>query len=166
MEINWLALLVAAVVPMVTGFVWYNERVFGNAWMKASGVTRDTPGGASMPVTFGLTFFFSFMLATALQSVVIHQLAIYSVLMNEPGIQDPTSDIGKFVADFMAKYGNNFRTFKHGVLHGVIAGIFIALPILGVNALFERKGARYILINAGYWTVTLALMGGIICGWK
>jgi hypothetical protein len=165
MEMNWLALLVAAIVPMVTGAIWYNQRVFGNAWMKATGVTRETPG-ASMPVTFGLSFFFSFLLAMALQSIVIHQMAIYSVLMNEPGLSDPTSEIGKYVADFMAKYGNNFRTFKHGALHGTIAGIFIALPILGVNALFERKGARYILINVGYWTVTLALMGGVICGWK
>lgn len=67
---------------------------------------------------------------------------------------------------FMDDYGNAFRTFKHGVIHGIIAGIFVALPIIGTNALFERKGAKYILINTGYWIVTLAIMGGIICAWK
>ena len=47
----------------------------------------------------------------------------------------------------MADYGDAFRTFKHGALHGTIAGIFIALPIIGTNALFERKSAKYIFIN-------------------
>lgn len=66
---------------------------------------------------------------------------------------------------FMNDYGTAFRTFKHGVLHGVLAGIFIVLPVLGTNALFERKSAKYIFINSGYWIVTLGLMGGIICAW-
>jgi len=39
------------------------------------------------------------------------------------------------------------------------------LPVMGVNALFERKGFKYIAINVGFWTVSLALMGGIICQW-
>lgn len=69
-------------------------------------------------------------------------------------------------AAFMADYGNVFRTFKHGALHGTIAGIFIALPIIGTNALVERKSAKYIFINAGYWVVTLAIMGAIVCGWQ
>jgi len=42
----------------------------------------------------------------------------------------------------------------------------VALPIIGTNALFERKSAKYIFINAGYWIVTLGVMGAIICGWQ
>ncbi|HPH81947.1 MAG TPA: DUF1761 domain-containing protein, partial [Flavobacteriales bacterium] len=68
-----------------------------------------------------------------------------------------------YYADFMSKYGNTFHTFKHGVFHGVLAGIFFALPVLGINSLFDRKSFKYIAINAGFWIVTLALMGGIIC---
>jgi len=67
---------------------------------------------------------------------------------------------------FMDDYGEAFRTFKHGALHGVLAGIFIALPLIGTNALFERKGAKYIFINSGYWIVTFGIMGAIICGWR
>ena len=65
---------------------------------------------------------------------------------------------------FMADYGGAFRTFKHGALHGTMAGVLIALPIIGTNALFDRKSAKYIFINAGYWIVTLAVMGAILCG--
>ena len=69
----------------------------------------------------------------------------------------------KYVNDMMAKYGNEFRTFKHGTFHGTLGGLAFALPILGTNALFERKGFKYIAINVGFWTISMALMGGIIC---
>ena len=66
----------------------------------------------------------------------------------------------------MEKYGSNFRTFKHGVLHGVIGAITIALPVIGINALFERRSFKYVLISGGYWIVTFMIMGGIICMMK
>ena len=34
-------------------------------------------------------------------------------------------------------------------MHGSMAGLFIALPVLGVNALFEGKGWKYILVFVG-----------------
>jgi hypothetical protein len=67
-----------------------------------------------------------------------------------------------FIEDFLTKYGNRFRTFKHGALHGTIAGVFMALPVLAINSLFEGKGFKYVAINAGYWIVCLAIMGGIV----
>ncbi|MBL7782638.1 MAG: DUF1761 domain-containing protein [Saprospiraceae bacterium] len=164
MAFNWLALFVAALIPLLIGFVYYHEAVFGKAWMRESGVTPDPNAG--MARIFGLTYLLSLMLATILQTVVIHQAHVMSLLMNEPGINDPASEMGKWLTDFMAKYGNNFRTFKHGALHGTIAAVFIALPIVGINSLFERKSGKYILLHTGYWIITLALMGGIVCGWK
>lgn len=165
MELNWLAIIVAAFVPMVLGFIWYNPKVFGAAWMKAADMTEDKMKGGNMVLIFGLSFLFSVMLAMILNGMVIHQYSIYSTLMNEPGFGDPNSEIGQFIADFMGKYGHNFRTFGHGALHGTMTGIFIILPVLATNAMFERKGFKYILVNTGYWTVCLAIMGGIICGW-
>ena len=46
-----------------------------------------------------------------------------------------------------------------------MSGVFFVLPILGINAMFERKGWKYILINTGYWVVTLGIMGAIVSGW-
>lgn len=148
---------------MALGFVWYNPKVFGTAWMKSTGMTKESAKGANMALIFGMSFLFSFFIAMAEQFMVIHQWHIFSILVNDAGLKDPNSDVSLMVKDFMEKHGTNFRTFKHGALHGVIAGIMLALPILGTNALFERKGFKYIAINAGYWTVALALMGGVIC---
>ena len=79
------------------------------------------------------------------------------------GLHTISPELQSLINQYEIMSEGKFRTFKHGALHGTMAGIFIALPILGTNALFERKGWKYILINTGYWTVTLAIMGGIIC---
>lgn len=63
MEINWLAVLVAALVPTLIGFVWYHPKVMGTVWMKAADMTEEKMKGANMGLIFGLSFFFSLMLA-------------------------------------------------------------------------------------------------------
>lgn len=163
---NFLIIFLAALVPMAMGFIWYNPKVLGTAWMKAADVSQEKMKGANMGLVFGLAFLFSFMMAFALQFVVIHQWHLYSILANEPGLKDTNSEVGMMVKGFMEKYGNNFRTFKHGALHGTIGGIMIALPIIGTNALFERKSFKYIAINVGFWIINMALMGGIICAFS
>ncbi|HMC01239.1 MAG TPA: DUF1761 domain-containing protein [Flavobacteriaceae bacterium] len=159
MEINFLALIAAAVSALVVGFIWYNPKVFGTAWMKAADMTEEKMKGANMGKIFALALFFAFLLAFSLQFLTIHQTGAVSLVGG-----DPSNALPSFQA-FMDDYGTAYRTFKHGALHGVIAGIFIALPIIGTNALFERKGAKYIFINSGYWIVTLGIMGAIVCGW-
>ena len=164
MEVNFLVIALSALIPLVVGFIWYSPKVFGTAWMNATGMTPESAKGMNMAVVFGLTYLMAFFVAFLLQPMVIHQYGVMSLLVEEPGFNDPTSEIGMFFSGFMEKYGNNFRTFKHGALHGTIAGLLFVTPIMTVNALFERKGFKYIAINGGFWTVCLALMGGVICG--
>lgn len=163
MQFNWYVPFLAALLPLVLGFIWYNPKVFGNAWMKAADINEEKMKGAKMGLIFSLTYILSVMAAMSLCSMTIHQMHVLSIFRGVTGADDPNSEIGKMLTDFMAKYGNNFRTFKHGAFHGVLGGFFIALPIIGINALFERKGFKYVAINAGFWIVSLALMGGVIC---
>lgn len=160
MEMNFLAILTAAISALVVGFIWYNPKVFGNAWMQAAGITEDQIKGGNMLKIFSLALLFSFMLAFLMTTIVIHQMGAIGLVGGDPSKALPS------YAAFMADYGDAFRTFKHGALHGFISGIFLALPIIGINALFERKSAKYIFINSGYWMVTLTIMGAIICGWR
>jgi hypothetical protein len=90
-------------------------------------------------------------------------MGLYSLLVDEPGFFDPNSEIGKTFSSIMAKYGSNFRTFKHGAFHGIVTTVCLLLPVIGINALFERKSWKYIAIQVGYWAICMALMGGIIC---
>ena len=52
MNINFLALLLAAISTLAVGFIWYHPKVFGTIWMKESGVTEQTMKGSNMIVIF------------------------------------------------------------------------------------------------------------------
>ncbi len=166
-QMNFLITALAALIPLIMGFIWYNPKVMGNAWMKSAGLKEEQMKGGNMALVFILTYVFSFFIALILNPVVIHQYGLMSVVMDQPGMkeQDKASEAYIWLLDAMGKYGHEFRTFKHGAFHGTIAAIMFALPILGINAMFERKGAKYIMINVVYWIITLALMGGVICQW-
>jgi hypothetical protein len=157
-EMNFVAILVAALVPMVMGFIYYHKKVVGGAWMKVTGMTEEKARESNMPVIFLMSFIFSIMLAIIMQSVVIHQLGLQSLFFNDFD--------NELFAQVLDVKGSAFRTFKHGAFHGIITSVFLVLPILGTNALFEQKGWKYIWINFGYWAITLTLMGGIICAWQ
>ncbi|MCD6064529.1 MAG: hypothetical protein K0R82_2440 [Flavipsychrobacter sp.] len=163
MEFNFLIIPLAALIPLFVGFIWYNPKVFGTAWIKSTGLTEEQLKGANMLKVFGLTYLLSIMVALALSAMVIHQTHLFSILKDEPGINEKGTEMNMYLTDFMTKYGSNFRTFKHGAFHGTLGGILLALPIIGVPALFERKSGKYIFINAGFWIVSMALMGGVIC---
>jgi hypothetical protein len=162
-ELNWLVVFGSALVPLAVGALWYGP-LFGKAWMVQADMTEEKIMSANMMKIYGLAIVFSGMLAIALTPIVIHQMGVYSTLQNL-GVDTPGSETNLFLQDFMSKYGTNFRTFKHGALHGFITGLFIFLPVLGTNALFERKSWKYIFINVGYWAVSAMLMGGIISAW-
>ena len=158
MELNFIAVAVSALVPLVIGAIWYNPKVFGTAWMQTSGMTEEKMKNANMALIYGVSLVLSFLLAFSVNGMVIHQVGASQ--MAYPNIEAETYKA------FIAEFGNAHRSFKHGALHGAIAGIFVVLPILGTNALFERKSWKYIFVNVGYWTLTLAIMGAILCGWK
>ncbi|MCP2028783.1 ABC-type multidrug transport system permease subunit [Flavobacterium sp. HSC-32F16] len=161
MEFNFYALLAAAVVTLLVGFAWYHPKVFGTIWMRESNLTEEDLKKGSMLKIFGLTYIFSLMITMTLMSLTIHQSGAVGMVGGPPLIASAKPSFAAFMAD----YGTAYRTFKHGALHGFISGLFFALPIVGVNGLFERKSWKYIFIHAGYWIVTLTFMGGIICAY-
>ncbi|WP_299054381.1 DUF1761 domain-containing protein [uncultured Polaribacter sp.] len=164
MEMNFYVLFIAALVPMFIGAIWYGP-LFGNAWMQQMGFTKESLAGTNMIKTLLICYILSVLVAMALMQMVIHQMGVYSTLAGEPGFNEQTGDAYLYFQDFLATYKDRFRTFKHGALHGVLNGLFFATSILGIQAVFEKKSFKYVAINAGYWIVTLAVMGGIISKW-
>jgi Protein of unknown function (DUF1761) len=157
---NPLAVLVAALATLLVGFVWYNPKVFGTIWMNETGMTEEKAKQGNMLKIFGFTILFSLMISFATPGLVIHQMGAFGMIGG-----DDTKALPSYAA-FMADYGDAFRTFKHGALHGFMSGLFIVFPVLGVNAMFDQKSWKLLFVTAGYWMVTLTIMGAIICGWK
>ncbi|MDQ6527734.1 DUF1761 domain-containing protein [Flavobacterium sp. LHD-85] len=160
MQINFVALFIAAITTLVTGFIWYSPKVFGTIWMKENNLTQEELRKGNMLKIFGLTYVFSLMITMTLMSLTIHQSGAIGMVGGPPLIDSAKPSFAAFMAD----YGMAYRTFKHGALHGFMSGLFFAFPLIGINGLFERKSWKYIFIHAGYWILTLTLMGGIICG--
>lgn len=160
MPFNIYAVLVSSLVTLLVGFIWYNPKVFGTAWMKETGMTEEKAQQGNMAKIFGLTIFYSLMIAFLMPALTVHQMGALGMIGGDPSLAKPSYEA------FLADYGDAFRTFKHGALHGFMTGLFLALPITAINALFEHKSWKYILINAGFWIVSLTIIGAIICGWK
>lgn len=160
MEMNFLAIAVASLVTLVIGFIWYHPKVFGTVWVREAGLTEEQPKNGNKFKIFGLTILLSLMMTLVIMSLSVHQTGAFGMIGGTV-----TDDTLPSFQVFMDDYGTTFRTFKHGALHGFIAGLFFAFPINAINGIYERKSAKYIGINSGYWITSLTIMGAIICGW-
>jgi hypothetical protein len=141
LSINWLALVAAAVSTLVVGSIYYGP-LFGKMWQKEVGMSDEELKSGNMLKIFGLSLIFAFFIAITLWMSVM--------LGGAPGEEHGASP---------------YLTFKHGALHGAILGLFLVLPVIGTIALYERKSLRYVLLTVGYWTISMAVMGGIINVW-
>jgi hypothetical protein len=56
MQINYLAVIAAALSSVVLGGLWYSPLLFGAAWQKAAGVSDEKAKSANLPVAFGGAF--------------------------------------------------------------------------------------------------------------
>ena len=158
-----LVYFLVALIPLIVGGLWYSPFLFAKPWMKLNGFTEESLRGTNMAVVFGLTYVFGLFLTYVLTQLAIHQTGVLGVLASDPEFGTPGSASALYYEDFISRYGDRHRSFGHGLLHGgLIAGIGFALPVIGVLALFERRGWRYIALHTGYWVVTLALMGGFV----
>lgn len=136
--INWIAVLAAAVVSMITGYVWYGP-LFGKAWMKEVGLSkadmdkRDKTIGMRM----GTLFVGSILMAWVFNHALI------------------------FAIDYLGIGGVN------GALMGAFFNWlgFIMPVTLGMKLMEDRSWKLWTIQN-GYYLVTLALMGVVLVMWK
>ena len=130
-NINFIAVAVAAIANMALGFIWYHPRVLGTAWMHEIGKTEEElsdPGPA-----YALTLVGSFVTAYVLALIIGHVGA--------------------------ASLGG-------GALTGLVAGVGFVATSFGSDALFHERSLRHYLISAGFYVVSLLIMGAILGVWQ
>jgi len=73
-----------------------------------------------------------------------------------------------FIMSFnLAMFLNDSKTTTGwGAMAGFLAGFGWVAMTLSIIALFERKSAKYILIHAGYATISFIVMGLILGAWR
>ena len=129
---NLIAILLSAVAALAVGFAWYHPKTFGTTWMRGVGLTEERIAAAGMGLRYALVFVLAMMMAV-------------------------------FVAYLGANHPEEvLAPWQHFAYHGVQMGLVFVGPVLVIVSLFEQLSARTILINVGYWVVTLGVMGLII----
>jgi hypothetical protein len=146
-QINFIAILCAALLPLVMGFLYYHPSLFGNKWMAANNFVKAnmTP---PKPVMYLLAFFCSFLLAFFLWGWVTGGGG-----MEQSQVVDPID-------------GHSYVTFGHGVFHGVAFSLMVLLPVFITMKIFEARKWSWAWINIGYWSLTTILMCGLLSAWR
>ena len=81
LDVNYLAVVVAAIVPMALGAVWYSPVLFSNAWLAAIGKTADEISAQANQVQ-------AFSIAIAASLISAYVLAILAALSGASSILD------------------------------------------------------------------------------
>ena len=68
---NWWAIIVAALAYFALGAIWYSPPVFGNAWMKGIGKTKEQLRTGMSPLSFVWAFVFSFLAAYGIARICV-----------------------------------------------------------------------------------------------
>jgi hypothetical protein len=131
-NINLVVVVVAAIISMIIGFIWYSPWVFGKAWMKAIGVV---PGPEADAKKKGMwkTFLLSFLL-TIVTSFII------AVVVNSV-----------FTMDIVA-----------ALITGLTLSIGFVVSIRLNDKLFSPTSWSVFLISTGYYTVSVVVMTTVI----
>ena len=96
---------------------------------------------------------------------------------NHFGTDEPPAATGKiFAVSFalslvmavnLAMFLNDPKTtLAWGATAGFLAGFGWVAMGIGIVSLFERRSWTYVIVNGGYLTVALVLMGAILGGWR
>lgn len=64
MDVNWIAVISAAMSSFVLGALWYGP-IFGKAWLNAAGVSEAELRAGSMPLIFGSALVLSLIAAAS-----------------------------------------------------------------------------------------------------
>ncbi len=163
MQTKFIIPLCTALIPLIIGAFWYSPNFLGNASKAVGGLTPQTEEKGHAPWIYFMTYVFGIFISFFLSRVVIHQYGLLSMLANEPDLHIAGTQLNVAAQQLLDTYAYNFRSFKHGAMHGTMTGILLVLPTSAIIAMFEKRRWTYVAIHTGYWIVCLALMGGVLC---
>lgn len=137
-QINPVAILIAGIVSMVVGFLWYSPMLFGKVWMKLTGMTKEDmeKGKKDMPKIYGLSFVGALLMAFVLKHASVYAGNYY----NMSGIQ-----LGLMTAFW------NWLGF--------------VMPVQMTGWLFDKKPFKLFVLNTGYQLASMIAMGIVITLW-
>lgn len=134
-EVNYLAVVVAAVASMVMGFLWYSKILFGKLWMKLSGYTTESLKKAQkeMGKLYAVSFVVSMVTAYVLSHVMVLSENFYQ-----------------------------YSELSTGLTTAFWMWLGFMMPVQLMGEIFGEKKWKLFGINTGYQLVSLILMAVVL----
>jgi Protein of unknown function (DUF1761) len=131
--VNYLAILIAAIVAWVAGAVWYMS--LGNIWTAAQGLTPERLQEQKSKPGAYLPFIYCFLAELVMAWVL---------------------------AGLVAHLGPGQVTALNGAVSGAFCWLGFVVTTLFVGTTFAMRDMRLVWIDGGHWLIVLLLMGAII----
>lgn len=134
-EVNWLAVIIAAAATMAIGFLWYSPMLFGKTWMKIMGHTAE--GMKKEQKEMGKWYALSAVAALVTAYVLSHVMAL-------------------------SENFYHYTPVMTGVISGFWMWLGFVGPVQLTDVIFGKRNWTLFGINTGYQLVSLLVMGVII----
>ena len=135
MTVNYIAIIVASIVVMIIGFLWYSPLLFGNVWMKLSNISKKDIDKNKK------------------KGMGKYMLAAFVALLLTAGVME-------FMLELIG-----YTDFFSGVVFGFLVWLGFVATVMLNNVLWEGKSVPLYLLNILYELVVFVVMGGILGVW-
>lgn len=134
-DVNYIAVLVAAIASMVVGYLWYGP-IFGKMWMSLSGITKEQIDAAKAKGGMGKNYAIAYVFAAVMAYVLAHFVNVWQVV-----------DVaGAFQLTFWVWLG------------------FI-VTVMANSVLWERKPVKLYFLNIAHYLVAIFVMALVLVLW-
>ncbi len=131
--VNYLAVLIAAVVSWIAGAAWY--MALAKPWMAALGKTPQEMEDCKKRPHSYLPFIYAFVAAAIMAWVL---------------------------AGLVGHLGPGQVTLRNGIISGLFCWLGFVFTTMLVNNSFAMRSPKLLAIDGGYWLLVLVLSGAII----
>jgi hypothetical protein len=143
--INYLAVLVAAIVIFVLGGLWYSPVLFMKKWVALQNKTEEQMRAEAAAANMPLMYTSAFVTALLTALVMAHLLGHFAVAV-DPNVMQPSA--------------------AHGAMFGFVCWLGFAAPTSYGTAIFSGKPKQLWLIDSTYNLVSFVLAGTILGAWR
>ena len=142
--INYLAVLVAAIVIFALGGLWYSPVLFVKKWIALQNRTEEQMRAEAAAANMPVLYISAFVTALITALVMAHLLGHFAAAV------DP----------------NMAPSAAHGAMFGFVCWLGFAAPTSYGTAIFSGKPKQLWLIDTTYNLVAFMLAGAILGAWR
>lgn len=134
-EVTWVGIIVAIVVSMVVGFLWYSPFLLGKPWMKESGLTPEKLKAEQKQagIAYGLSAVLALPMAYILNHVIVLSVNFY-----------------------------HYSNLSTGLISAFWMWLGFVMPVQATGTLFGNKKWKLFAINTSYQLASILAMGAAI----